>query len=114
MNQPTPNQQKAIDCTGNLLVVAGAGAGKTRTLVQRCIAWLSNGKNPGSLDEILMVTFTEAAAVEMRKRIRETLEEKLHNAPDNFHLAEQLALLDIAQISTLHSFCFQLVREHFY
>ncbi|MEO5802943.1 MAG: helicase-exonuclease AddAB subunit AddA [Verrucomicrobiota bacterium] len=114
MNKPTPNQQKAIGASGNLLVVAGAGAGKTRTLVQRCIAWLLNEKNPGSLDEILMVTFTEAAAVEMRKRIRETLEEKLRNAPENFHLAEQLALLDIAQISTLHSFCFQLVREHFY
>lgn len=95
-------------------MVSGAGAGKTRTLVQRCIAWLLDEKNPGSLDEILMVTFTEAAATEMRKRIRETLEEKLRENPENFRLAEQLALLDIAQISTLHSFCFQLVREHFH
>lgn len=61
-----------------------------------------------------MVTFTEAAATEMRKRIREALEEKRRETPEDFRLSEQLALLDIAQISTLHSFCFQLVREHFH
>ncbi len=114
MNAPTANQQKAIASVGNILVVAGAGAGKTRTLVQRCLAFLLDKKNPGSLDKILMVTFTEAAAAEMRKRIRESLEEKYREEPDNAHLAEQIALLDSARICTLHSFCFQLVREHFY
>ena len=114
MSQPTPNQKKAMFSSGNLLIVAGAGAGKTRTLVQRCVSFLLDEKNPGSLDEILMVTFTEAAAAEMRERIREALEEKLLGAPENFHLSKQLALLDSAHICTLHSFCFRLVRDNFY
>ncbi|MEO6034361.1 MAG: UvrD-helicase domain-containing protein, partial [Verrucomicrobiota bacterium] len=114
MNEPTASQNKAISSTGNLLIVAGAGAGKTRTLVQRCVSFLLDKKNPGSLDEILMVTFTEAAASEMRKRIRDALDEKFRSDPDNHHLAEQLALLDSARICTLHSFCFRLVRDNFY
>ncbi|MEP6662057.1 MAG: helicase-exonuclease AddAB subunit AddA [Verrucomicrobiota bacterium] len=114
MSQSTPQQQQAVEAQGNILVIAGAGAGKTRTLVQRCLAFLLDEKNPGSLDEILMVTFTEAAAAEMKKRIRAALEEKLRSQPEDTHLAEQLALLDSARICTLHSFCFQLIREHFY
>ena len=114
MNEPTPNQKRAIHSTGNILIVAGAGAGKTRTLVQRCVSFLLAESNPGSLDEILMVTFTEAAAAEMRKRIRQALEEKLLAAPENLHLSEQLALLDSARICTLHSFCFRLVRDNFF
>jgi len=114
MSEPTPNQKRAIHSTGNLLIVAGAGAGKTRTLVQRCVSFLLAETNPGSLDEILMVTFTEAAAAEMRKRIRLALEEKLLSEPENLHLAEQLALLDSARICTLHSFCFRLVRDNFF
>ncbi len=114
MHEPTPNQRRAVESSGNVLVVAGAGAGKTRTLVQRCLAFLLDGNQRGSIDQILMVTFTEAAAAEMRKRIRETLEEKLQSTPDDSHLAEQIALLDGARICTLHSFCLQIVREHFY
>ncbi|MEO7300639.1 MAG: helicase-exonuclease AddAB subunit AddA [Verrucomicrobiota bacterium] len=114
MNVPTPNQKKAVESSGNLLIVAGAGAGKTRTLVQRCVSFLLDEKNPGSLEQLLVVTFTEAAAAEMRRRIRETLQQKFEVEPENAHLAEQLALLDGARICTLHSFCFQLVREHFY
>jgi ATP-dependent helicase/nuclease subunit A len=114
---PTTIQQKAISACGNVLVVAGAGTGKTSTLVQRCVARLQTG---GSLENILMVTFTEAAAVEMRGRIRQAIQhrivvfEKNSNEPGLYeHFQKQLALLDSALISTLHGFCLQLVREHF-
>ena len=110
----TANQLRALAAEGNVLVVAGAGTGKTRTLVERCLARVLRGQDPVSIDQILMVTFTEAAAAEMRKRIREGLEERLARQPDNPWLAEQLGLLDTARISTLHSLCFELVREHFY
>jgi len=107
----TAQQQEAVAARGNVLVVAGAGAGKTRTLVERCMAWLLDEQNQGSVDEILMVTFTQAAAAEMRKRLREGLE----RAPSSSaRLAEQLALLETAHICTLHSFCFELVSQHFY
>jgi len=125
VSQPTPNQLAAIAATGNVLVEAGAGAGKTRTLVERCVARLLDPADPVSLDEMLLVTFTEAAAAEMRKRIREALEERLDAGRQRAaageaepallpRLEEQLALLDAARISTLHSFCLQLVRDHFY
>jgi ATP-dependent helicase/nuclease subunit A len=73
----TPAQQEAIAARGNVLVVAGAGTGKTSTLVERCLSCLLDEKPPASLDEILMVTFTEAAAAEMRQRIRTRMEEKM-------------------------------------
>lgn len=120
MSSPTNTQQLAIAARGNVLVSAGAGTGKTSTLVQRCISLLAEGC---SLENILMVTFTEAAAVEMRGRIREALIEKCRVAGDECleaaaadagHFEQQLALLDTALISTLHGFCLQLVREHFY
>ena len=93
------------------MLEAGAGAGKTSTLVARCVAELCAESNPVSLDELLMVTFTEAAAAEMRRRIREALTDRAAREPANQRLAEQLALLDQARIGTLHSFCFRLVRE---
>src|SRR5437773_10294386 len=114
LNQPTPNQQRAIGAGGNVLVVAGAGTGKTRTLVERCLARVCSEANPVSLDHVLMVTFTEAAAAEIRKRLREELEKRAAADADNSWLAEQSALVDTARISTLHSFCLQVVREHFY
>jgi ATP-dependent helicase/nuclease subunit A len=113
MSAPTSQQEAAIAARGNVLVVAGAGAGKTRTLVDRCLAWLLDAENPGSIDQILMVTFTEAAAAEMRARLRARLEEA-NAATPAAHVTEQLALLETAWICTLHSFCFRLVREHFY
>jgi ATP-dependent exoDNAse (exonuclease V) beta subunit len=113
LNSPalTAQQQEAVAARGNVLVVAGAGAGKTRTLVDRCLAWLLDERNQGSVDEILMVTFTQAAAAEMRKRLRDGLEQAQTSSA---RLAEQLALLETAHICTLHSFCFELVSEHFY
>ena len=110
----TSAQQEAIAARGNVLVVAGAGTGKTSTLVERCLSCLLDEKPKASLDQILMVTFTEAAAAEMRQRIRARLEEEVASHTDNWRWAEQLALFDTAHIGTLHSFCLQLVRQHFY
>ncbi len=110
----TPSQQSAVTSRGNILVVAGAGTGKTSTLVERCLSCLLDEKPPASLEEILMVTFTDAAAAEMRQRIRARLEEKLADHGDKLRWSEQLALFDTAHIGTLHGFCLQLVRQHFY
>src|ERR1041385_5860532 len=108
MSTFTPAQRDAINARGNVLVSAGAGTGKTRTVVERCVRLIDVGC---SLKNILMVTFTEAAAAEMRERIRKALEGK---AETNQRLEEEWALLDPAQISTLHSFCFKLVRRPFH
>ncbi|HUE37237.1 MAG TPA: UvrD-helicase domain-containing protein, partial [Candidatus Acidoferrum sp.] len=105
----TPSQARAVAARGNVLVMAGAGTGKTHTLVERCLGLI---RDEGvSLDEILIVTFTEAAATEMRERLRAALEADERQTPG---IAEQLALFDAAHIGTLHSFCFKLVREHFH
>ncbi|HZR17016.1 MAG TPA: UvrD-helicase domain-containing protein [Verrucomicrobiae bacterium] len=110
----TASQRLAVTARGNVLVSAGAGTGKTRTLVERCLSCLLQESPPASIDEILMVTFTEAAAAEMRQRIRERLEQEKQRQPTNPRWQEQLALFETAHIGTLHSFCFQLVRQHFY
>ena len=110
----TPSQRQAVVARGNVLVMAGAGTGKTHTLVERCLHCLCEEQPPASLEEILVVTFTEAAAAEMRRRLREQLEEKLRAAPDEPRWTEQIALFDTAHIGTLHSFCLKLVREHFH
>jgi ATP-dependent helicase/nuclease subunit A len=103
----TSAQQRAVAARGNVLVMAGAGTGKTHTLVERCLDLIC--EEDVSLDEILIVTFTEAAATEMRERLRTALENAAARRPDA-NLAEQLALFDAAHIGTLHSFCFKLVR----
>src|SRR5580698_264361 len=110
----TEAQQQAISARGNVLVVAGAGTGKTRTLVERCLDCLLREEPPASLDQMLVVTFTDAAAAEIRQRIRARLEEQLAAQADKLHWAEQLALFDAAHIGTLHGFCLQLIRQHFY
>ena len=108
----TPSQGQAVAARGNVLVMAGAGTGKTKTLVARCLDCLE--RDQASLDELLIVTFTEAAAAEMRERLRLELEKKFIADPDNEHWPRQLALFDVAHIGTLHSFCLRLVREHFH
>jgi ATP-dependent helicase/nuclease subunit A len=111
-NSLTPSQRQAVAARGNVLVMAGAGAGKTHTLVERCLDCIGNER--AALDEILVVTFTEAAAAEMKQRLRSVLEEKSRETPGDSHWSEQLALFDAAHIGTLHGFCLKLVREHFY
>jgi ATP-dependent exoDNAse (exonuclease V) beta subunit len=110
-NLLTTQQGDAVKARGNVLVMAGAGTGKTHTLVARCLDLICEEKV--SLDEILIVTFTEAAATEMRHRLRAALEKKSRENSDSF-LSEQLALFDTAHIGTLHGFCFKLIREHFH
>jgi ATP-dependent helicase/nuclease subunit A len=110
----TAAQQEAIAARGNVLVIAGAGTGKTRTLVERCLDCLLHESPPASLDEILMLTFTDAAAAEMRQRIRARLEQESRDHPEVVRWQEQLALFENAHIGTLHGFCLELIREHFY
>ncbi|MCW5554587.1 MAG: UvrD-helicase domain-containing protein [Verrucomicrobiae bacterium] len=115
MSAPTSQQRDALKARGNVLVAAGAGTGKTSTITARCLDLIVN--EPCSLHEILMVTFTEAAAAEMRERLRRALYEQADNAPNPdtaMRLAEELALLDTAPISTLHGFCLELVRRNFH
>lgn len=110
----TETQERAMTVRGNVLVVAGAGTGKTRTLVGRAVRWLLERPGENSLDQLLIVTFTDAAAAELRQRIRDALNEELQRHPEFQWLREQIVLLETAFISTLHSFCFRLVRQHFF
>ena len=108
----TASQRDAVKARGNVLVMAGAGTGKTKTLVERCLDCLA--RDGAAINELLIVTFTEAAAAEMRQRLRRELEKKTAAEPDDEHWQRQLALFELAPIGTLHSFCLRLVREHFY
>jgi len=110
----TSAQEQAVAARGNVVVVAGAGTGKTKTLVERCLHCLTVERPQLWLDEVLMVTFTDAAAAEMRQRIRERLEHERERNPGELRWQEQLALFETAHTGKLHSFCFQLVRQHFY
>ena len=108
----TTEQKDAIASWGeNLLVAAGAGSGKTTVLVERIIHWLLEG---GSIDRLLALTFTNAAAADMRFRIDQALSEVVEKQPDNAHLRRQIALAPLAGISTIHSFCLDLLRRYAY
>jgi ATP-dependent helicase/nuclease subunit A len=108
----TESQQASVRARGNVLVMAGAGTGKTKTLVERCVHCLEH--DGAQIDELLIVTFTEAAAAELRARLRKSLEEKSAAQTEKTFWPEQLARFDLAHIGTLHSFCLKLIREHFY
>jgi len=110
----TEQQRLAVTCRGGSLIVsAAAGAGKTAVLVQRVLGLLTDEKAPCGVDELLVVTFTNAAAGEMRQRIGDELRRRLAQKPDDHNLRRQLGLLGSARIQTVHAFCQSLLREHF-
>lgn len=110
----TKEQQKVIDLRNrNILVSAAAGSGKTAVLVERIITMVTDPEKPVDIDRLLIVTFTEAAAGEMRERIGKAIEQKLIEEPDNMHLQKQEALLHSARITTIHSFCLGVIRNYF-
>ena len=112
--QFTPDQQKVIDLRErNILVSAAAGSGKTAVLVERIIRMICDDSRPVDVDRLLIVTFTNAAAAEMRERIRLGLEKQLEDHPDNAHIERQVTLLHNALITTIDSFCLYLIRNHF-
>ena len=110
----TEDQERAIETNGTVLVLAGAGSGKTGVMVERCLRNLFDPDPPADLDEILMVTFTETAAAEMKGRIAEELNRRYLQADPSTkrRIKEQLALLDTAYIGTLHSIALRLIREY--
>ena len=97
----------------SLLVSAAAGSGKTAVLVERIIQMITEGENPKDIDRLLVMTFTRAAAAEMRERIQAAIEKKLESEPENEHLQQQAVLVQFAQITTIDSFCLHVMREHF-
>ncbi|HZG73286.1 MAG TPA: UvrD-helicase domain-containing protein, partial [Chondromyces sp.] len=111
----TDDQWKAIMAKGqDILVAAAAGSGKTAVLVERIIQKIINKEEPINVDEMLVVTFTNASAAEMRNRIGEALEKAIESEPQSRHLRRQLSLLNKASISTLHSFCLEVIRKYYY
>ena len=111
----TDAQWRAIHASGSdLLVSAAAGSGKTAVLINRLIGKVTDPDDPIDVDELLVVTFTNAAAAEMRHRMATALEEAIEKNPSSSRLRRQLSLLNKAQISTLHSFCMNIVRQYAY
>lgn len=111
----TDDQWKAImEKNKDILVAAAAGSGKTAVLVERIIQKILSEDNPIDVDELLVVTFTNASAAEMRHRIGEALEKAINKDPKSRHLRKQLSLLNKASISTLHSFCMEVIRKYYY
>ncbi len=109
----TEEQSKAInERKNNILVSAAAGSGKTAVLVERIIKLVTDTENPVDIDKFLVVTFTKAAALEMKERIVEALLSKLEAECSNEHLEKQLSLLGNAQITTIHSFCLEIIRKN--
>lgn len=111
----TEEQQKVIDTRNcNILVSAAAGSGKTAVLVERIIQRITDKNNPVDIDELLIVTFTRAAAGEMKERIRQAIEKKLEANPEDEHLQRQSTLVHHALITTIDSFCSYIVKNYFH
>lgn len=111
----TDNQLLAIESDGSdILVSAAAGSGKTTVLVERIIQRILDEKDPLDIDRMLVLTFTKAAASQMKDKILEAIEKKMKEDPFNEHLAKQSVLIQNAQISTFHGFCQEIIRNHFY
>ena len=111
--RPTPSQAEAMYTEGcALLVSAGAGSGKTRVLIERVMHFVAESEPPVDLDSFLIITYTRAAAAELRGRILEELSGRLAREPGNARLRRQSALCQRAHIGTIHSFCAELLREN--
>lgn len=111
----TPQQQRAVDDRGGkLLISAAAGSGKTKVLVDRLMGYLSDPVTPANIDDFLIITYTTAAAAELRAKIAAKLSEKIAMDPTNRHMQRQMQRLYLAKISTIHSFCSDILREHAY
>ena len=111
----TTEQKKVIDLRDrNILVSAAAGSGKTAVLVERILSMVTDPKKPMDIDRLLIVTFTRAAASEMRERLRTAIEKRLAENPDDAHLQKQSTLIYSAQISTIDGFCQNVIRNYFH
>ena len=111
----TREQRQVIDLRNcNILVSAAAGSGKTAVLIQRILSRIMDTKEPVDVDEFLIVTFTKAAAAQMKERLTQALEQALAEDPDNEHLQRQVMLVPMAQISTIHSFCGYVIQNYFH
>ncbi|MGN0401667.1 MAG: helicase-exonuclease AddAB subunit AddA [Acetatifactor sp.] len=110
----TREQQRVIDTRDcSVLVSAAAGSGKTAVLTERIAGLVCDEEHPIDIDRLLVVTFTNAAAAEMRERVAARIAEKLEECPDSEHIQRQATLLHNAQITTIDSFCLYLLRNHF-
>lgn len=114
MNWTKEQKQVITSRDKNILVSAAAGSGKTAVLVERIIGRILDETNPVDIDRMLIVTFTSAAAAEMRERIGEAIHAALERNPDSVHLLRQSTLLHYAQITTIHSFCLNLIHTYFH
>ncbi len=111
--QLTPQQQQAVESRGGaLLVSAAAGSGKTRVLVERVMQRLCDPVQPKNINDFLIITYTKAAAAELRGKLASAIGAALAKEPDNRHLQRQLSRIYIARISTVHSFCAAILRDY--
>ena len=110
----TPAQKSAIDTRDcNVLVSAAAGSGKTAVLVERIISMITDPDKNIDIDRMVVVTFTKAAAAQMKDKIRKALDSMLDENPGDVNLLRQITLLNNAQITTIDSFCLWIIRNHF-
>ncbi|MDO5400209.1 MAG: helicase-exonuclease AddAB subunit AddA [Eubacteriales bacterium] len=111
----TPQQSQAVhDRGGRLLVSAAAGSGKTKVLVDRLLEYMTSPRDPANLDDFLIITYTKAAASELRGKIAAKLSQRIAAEPENRHLQKQMQRLFLTKISTVHGFCGDLLREYAY
>ena len=111
--QLTAAQQAVVDDRGGaLLVSAAAGSGKTKVLVDRLLAQVCDENDPADLDDFLIITYTKAAAAELRGKIAKELSKRIAAQPENRHLQKQLTRIYMAQISTVHAFCAAVLRDY--
>ena len=109
----TQAQQAVVENRGGaLLVSAAAGSGKTKVLVDRLLSYVEDPIDPANIDDFLIITYTKAAASELRGKISAEISKRLAVRPDNRHLQRQLTRIHLAQISTVHAFCAMLLRRY--